>query len=198
MLDVGCGGGAASVPLVPPATRLAGVDKLPDMLGSFATAAQEAGAAHVEVLGDWPDVSDRAPSSDVVVCRNVVYNVPLIVPFVKALTHRATRKVVVELTEFHPSTALAPLWLRFWGARYPNGPSADMFVEVLIETGYELEVEREVRPSIKASTDPEQYVPFVRRRLCLESSKDPEIAAALLELGPGLDETTVVVVSWQP
>ena len=198
VLDVGCGGGAASVPLVPPATFLAGVDSSPGMLGSFASAAEEAGAAHVEVLGEWPDVSDRAPSSDVVVCRNVVYNVPSIVPFVEALTRRATKKVAVELTEFHPSVALAPLWLRFWEAQFPNGPTADMFIDVLNETGYEVEVEREVRPSIKAATDPDHYVQFVRRRLCLDSSRDSEIAEALTELGPGQEETTVVVVSWQP
>lgn len=198
VLDVGCGGGAASVPLVPPATRLAGVDSSPDMLRNFANAADKAGVAHEEIPGEWPDVSDRAPLSDVVVCRNVVYNVPSIVPFSKALTGRATKSVVVELTEFHPSVALAPLWLQFWGLRYPNGPTADMFIEVLAEMGYKVDVEREVRPSIKATTSPDSYVEFVRRRLCLDSSRDADIAAALVETGLASDETTVVVVSWRP
>ena len=198
VLDVGCGGGAASIPLVPPATRLAGVDSSPDMLRSFATAADKAGVSHEEVPGEWPDVSDRAPLSDVVVCRNVVYNVPTIVPFTKALTRRATRRVVVELTEFHPSVGLAPLWFQFWGIRYPNGPTADMFIEVLSEMGYKLDAEREVRPSMKATSDPDRYLEFVRRRLCLDPSRDAEIAAALAETGQGQDEITVVVVSWQP
>ena len=197
MLDVGCGGGAASVPLVPPATRLAGVDSSPDMLRSFAVAADKAGVSHEEVQGEWPDVSDLAQLSDVVVCRNVVYNVPAIVPFAAALTRKASKRVVVELTEFHPSVALAPLWLRFWGVRYPTGPTADMFIEVLTEMGYKADVEREVRPSIKATTDPHHYVAFVRRRLCLDPSRDADIAAALVETGQSRDETAVVVVSWQ-
>ncbi|HEX4865739.1 MAG TPA: methyltransferase domain-containing protein [Acidimicrobiales bacterium] len=197
VLDVGCGGGAASVPLVPPATRLAGVDSSPGMLRSFATAAEEAGVSHEEVLGEWPDVSDLAPLSDVVVCRNVVYNVPSIVPFAKALTRKASKRVVVELTEFHPSVALAPLWVRFWGIRYPNGPTADMFVEVLSEMGYKIDLEREVRPSIKATSDPDRYVEFARRRLCLDPSRDADIAAALAETRQGRDDITVVIVSWQ-
>jgi SAM-dependent methyltransferase len=197
VLDVGCGGGAASVPLVPPASELIGVDGSSGMLQAFAAAAERAGAAHSEVLGEWPEVAVRVPSADVVVCRNVVYNVAPIVQFVTALTEHATKRVVVELTEFHPSVALAPLWMKFWGLERPDGPTATMFADVLEEIGYLTDIEREVRPSVKATTDPHEYLAFVRRRLCLDQSREPEIAAALDQV-PGPDETTVVVVSWLP
>jgi SAM-dependent methyltransferase len=195
VLDVGCGGGAASVPLAPPATTVIGVDSSPGMLDAFAKAAERTGATHTEVLGEWPDVAGQAPAADVVVCRNVVYNVAPIVSFLTALTDHASRRVVVELTEFHPSVPLGPLWSRFWGLDRPEGPTATMFIEVLSDLGYPPAVERELRPSTKANTDPDEYVAFVRRRLCLDRSRDPEIAAALAAM-PGQDETTAVVASW--
>jgi 2-polyprenyl-3-methyl-5-hydroxy-6-metoxy-1,4-benzoquinol methylase len=195
VLDVGCGGGAASVPLVPPATALIGVDSSAGMLDTFAHAAEGKGVDHVEVLGQWPEIADRTPLADVVVCRNVVYNVAPIVTFVTALTGHASKRVVVELTEFHPSVPLRPLWKGFWGLDRPEGPTAEMFTEVLSDLGYQAVVERETRPSTKAVADPGEYVAFVRRRLCLDRSRDPDVADALAAL-PDQDETSAVVVSW--
>jgi hypothetical protein len=45
VLDVGAGGGAGSLPLVPPAGLLVAVDESPAMLATFAEAAEELGAA---------------------------------------------------------------------------------------------------------------------------------------------------------
>jgi SAM-dependent methyltransferase len=197
VLDVGCGGGVASVPLVPPATHLTGVDGSPAMLEAYARAAGGAHVRHTEILGDWPDVAGHTPEADVVVCRNVVYNVPDIAPFVTALSDHAARQVVVELTESHPSVALAPLWMRFWNLERPDGPTADLFGEIVAELGIEPTVERETRPSIRAGIDPEEHVAFIRRRLCLDGSRDAEIAAAL-DRDPHVDETTVYVFAWSP
>ncbi|HEX6392130.1 MAG TPA: methyltransferase domain-containing protein [Acidimicrobiales bacterium] len=199
VLDVGCGGGAASVPLVPPATKLVGVDNLPEMLEKFAGAAESTGAAHTEILGIWPDVADQVPRCDVAVCRNVAYNVATIVPFLTALTGHASKRVVVELTASHPSVPLAPLWMRFWGLARPDGPTSGMFGEVLHEIGINADVVHETRPSVKGVMDAGEYVAFVRRRLCLDPSHDPEIAAELEELDvPFRDETTAAVFSWEP
>jgi SAM-dependent methyltransferase len=197
VLDIGCGGGAASVPLVPPATELIGVDDLPAMLEAFAQAAEAAGAHHTEVLGHWPEIGGEVPTADVVVCRNVVYNVADIAPFVSALTGHATRRVIVELTDAHPSLSLAPLWTRFWNLARPDGPTADLFIRVLHEIGIDPTVERETRPSIKAQVDPQEHLAFLRRRLCLDASRDDEIAAAL-DSDAHLDETTAVILAWPP
>jgi len=104
VLDVGVGGGAASVPLAPPAQLLVAVDESADMLDAFARAADHRGVNHTEVLGTWPDVAHRVERADVAVCHHVVYNVAELVPFVEALISHARRRVVLELTARHPLT----------------------------------------------------------------------------------------------
>ena len=203
VLDVGCGGGAASVPLAPPATELVGVDSSPEMLAAFARAAGAAGVTHREVLGDWPGVAGKvvgdAGRLEVVVCRNVVYNVADVAGFLTALSASASRRVVVELTETHPSAPLAPLWMHFWGLSRPDGPTAGLFLEVIDGLGYRPQVVRRSRPAVKSGTDLDDHVAFVRRRLCLDRSRDPEVRAALA--GAGLserDSVATVVVAWDP
>jgi SAM-dependent methyltransferase len=193
VLDVGCGGGAASIPLVPPACCLIGVDSSPEMLIAFATGAEAAGVAHTEVIGEWPAVAFEVPEADVAVCRNVVYNVADIAPFVATLSTHAINRVVVELTPFHPSVALAPLWQHFWNLPRPNGPSAELFLDVVADLGYDATVESETRPLSKVTTGAD-YVAFVRRRLCLPESCDPEVATALASANT---TTTAVVVAWE-
>ncbi|MDQ2725720.1 MAG: class I SAM-dependent methyltransferase [Actinomycetota bacterium] len=197
VLDVGCGGGAASIPLVPPATALTGVDPAPEMLAGFATAAEDAAVAHQEVQGRWPDVADQVPDADVVVCHHVVYNAADIAPFVVALSDHARRLVVVELTERHPQAPLAPLWERFWGLARPDEPSADLLVEVVADLGYRPTVRRTDRPPRKAGLDRAASVAFARRRLCLGADRDPDIDAAL-GADPERAVTTVVSVAWSP
>lgn len=197
VLDIGCGGGAASIPLFPPATELIAVDSLPEMAEVLTRAADAAGVPNTVVLGQWPEIAIKTPRADVVVCRNVVYNVADIVPFVNAVTEHSARRAIIELTEAHPSVPLAPLWMRFWDLPRPDGPSADLFVEVLRDIGIEPTIEREIRPSIKSQINPSEHLSFVRRRLCLDESHDEEIAAALAE-DPHVEETTAVVVSWSP
>src|SRR5262245_26698484 len=104
VLDVGAGGGAASLPLAAAgrATRVVAVDAHPGMLARFTETAASAGVEAATVEGRWPDVAGRVEPADVVVCHNVLYNVPDIVPFVDALTSHARRRVVVELTARHP------------------------------------------------------------------------------------------------
>jgi len=48
-----------------------GVDHQQGMLDTFAATAERRGLAHTEVLGDWPDSSDRTPATDVVVSGEV-------------------------------------------------------------------------------------------------------------------------------
>jgi len=64
VLDVGCGAGAASFALVPPATRIVGVDEDDRMLAAFAGGAA---VEHAVVLGRWPDTAERVEAADVVV-----------------------------------------------------------------------------------------------------------------------------------
>ncbi len=183
VLDVGVGGGGASLPLAPPAARLVGVDQSADMLESFAIAAEARGVAHEEVQGSWPDVSAQVVPADVVVCHHVAYNVADLVPFVAALTARARRRVVLELTAQHPQTSSNPLWLELHGVGRPTSPTADDAIAVLDEMGLTVGVERFERSVDHGEEELAHVVPFVRRQLCLGPERDAEVEALLRRHG---------------
>jgi SAM-dependent methyltransferase len=196
VLDVGAGGGAASLPLAGLAGRLVAVDESPEMVAAFLAAAEAAGVAASGVEGRWPEVAGRVAPADVVVCHHVLYNVADLAPFVDALTGHARRRVVVELTERHPLVGLGPLWRRFHGLERPAGPGADDAVAALEALG--LAVARQDWESRDrfGFDDFDELVAFTRRRLCLSADRDPEVAAALLDEGTRLVDG--VWVSSQP
>src|SRR5947207_8593849 len=68
VLDVGCGGGAAALALVPPATHVTGVDSSPAMLKGFASASQNRGVDHPQVEGRWPDQAQGVDPAAVGLC----------------------------------------------------------------------------------------------------------------------------------
>ena len=185
VLDVGAGGGAASLPLCPPAAAVTAVDQSPDMLAAFAELAEKQGIDHTEVEGLWPDVAGAVGPADVVVCHHVLYNVGDLVPFVVALTRHARRRVVVEITAGHPQAVLNPLWAHFHGVRRPTGPTAADAVAVLRDLGLDVGVEEiEAPPRWMTAGHQEEQVAFARRRLCLPADRDPEVAAVLEPPGP--------------
>jgi SAM-dependent methyltransferase len=196
VLDVGAGGGAASLPLAGLAGRLVGVDESPEMVASFLAAAEAAGVPASGVEGRWPEVADRVPPADVVVCHHVLYNVPDLAPFAAALTGHARRRVVVELTERHPLVSLGPLWRRFHDLERPAGPGADDAVAALEALGLEVARQDWESPDRFGFDDFDELVAFTRRRLCLPADRDPEVAAALLE--EGTRQVDGVWVSGQP
>jgi SAM-dependent methyltransferase len=183
VLDVGAGGGAASLPLAGVAGRLVGVDESPEMVASFLAAAEAAGVPAEGVEGRWPEVAGRVAPADVVVCHHVLYNVGDLAPFVEALTGHARRRVVAELTERHPLVALGPLWRRFHGLDRPAGPSADDAVAALAALGLGVDRQDWETTDRLGFDDLGELVAFTRRRLCLPADRDPEVAEALLEAG---------------
>jgi SAM-dependent methyltransferase len=196
VLDVGAGGGAASLPLAGLAGRLVAVDESPEMVAAFLAAAEAAGVPASGVEGRWPEVAGRVAPADVVVCHHVLYNVADLAPFADALTGHARRRVVAELTERHPLAGLAPLWRRFHDLDRPSGPGADDAVAALEALG--LQVARQDWESRDrfGFDDFDELVAFTRRRLCLPAERDPEVAAALLE--EGTRQVDGVWVSGQP
>ncbi len=184
VLDVGVGGGAASLPLAPPAALLVGVDESAELLASFALACDRRGIAHREVHGSWPAVAPDVERADVVVCHHVFYNVPDLVPFVAALTDHARRRVVVELSDRHPMTRLNPLWKALHGVDRPTRPTADDAEAVLATMGLDVGRDEAERPSPLDDVDRAEMVAHARRRLCVGPERDAEIDA-LLGSGPG-------------
>jgi SAM-dependent methyltransferase len=189
VLDVGCGGGSASLAVADQADLLVGVDHHPGMLEVFAADCAARGVQYRTVLGEWPAVAGEAGRADAVLCHHVGYNTVDFPPFLTALTEAARVGVVMELTAQHPMAWLDPLWVRFHGLHRPPPATADDAVAVLRELGIEPTVIRWQRSGGPAH-DPES----IARRLCLPPERVPEVAEALAEIPPRTGD--VVTLTW--
>ena len=179
VLDVGAGAGAASLPLLSRAPRLSAVDGDAGMLAELRARVPPSIDLTV-VEGTWPGVADEVAPADVVVCNHVAYNVPDLDEFVAALTAKALRRVVIEITAVHPRASQNFLWPIFHGIERPQRPVASDAVAVVRATGVEPHAEEWAGPELlMASDELPDLVAAVRRYLCLGAERDPEIAAAL-------------------
>lgn len=182
VLDVGSGGGRASMALVPPAATLVAVDHQQGMLDAFAEAATRRGVRSRLYLGDWPAVADEVPECDVVVCHHVAYNVPDIGPFLQALDAHAGRRVVLEVPAHHPLSGMNPLWKRFWDLDRPTRPTATDLAEIARALGFDAHVEHwhDETWGRRVTMPDDERVRYARIRLCLTEDRDAEVAAALI------------------
>ena len=196
VLDVGCGAGAASLPLAPPASALTGVDQSEEMLHAFAGRAASLGVAHEEIHGRWPDVSEQILGAvDVVVCHHVLYNVPDLGRFAEALTRHAQRRVVIEMTAEHPRAWESPLWRELHRIERPLRPTADDAVEVLSDLGFSVSIDRWNRAPSFSAAGRDELVSMIRVDLCLSADRDAEIAR-VLEAHPPPRERGIVTLWW--
>ena len=182
VLDVGSGGGRASMALVPPAGTVVGVDHQQGMLDAFAEAALRRGVRSQEFLGDWPDVADDVPECDVVVCHHVAYNVADIVPFLQALDAHARRRVVIELPQHHPLSNTNSLWKQFWNLDRPERPTAADVADIARDLGFAVQFDlwEDETWGQRVTLPDDDRVRFARIRLCLTDDRDAEVAAALI------------------
>lgn len=195
VLDVGVGAGAASLPLAGRASVVTGVDLDPGMLAAFAERVSVTAATGVTVEGQWPEVADQVEPHDVAVAHHVAYNVADIVPFLRALTDRAVRGVVVELPPLHPLTWMNPLWEQFWGLPRPAVPTADDFVAVLRELAVrDLLVYRWTRED-PDGTPLDERAALVTQRLCLPEERVDDVRRAIVDRPPH-EVRDVVTVTW--
>ncbi|MCF8557397.1 MAG: class I SAM-dependent methyltransferase [Candidatus Nanopelagicales bacterium] len=197
VLDIGSGGGRASMALAPPAGSLVAVDHQQGMLDAFAEAADKRGVRHREFLGDWPAVSDAVPECDVVVCHHVAYNVADIGPFLVALDLRARSRVVLELPMRHPMSNMNSLWKRFWNLDRPTQPTAEDLGAIARALGFDAHVDiwEDETWGRRVEMPQDERVRFARIRLCLTEDRDAEVAAALIE-GSDQQPRQVATVWW--
>ena len=184
VLDVGCGAGAASMPLCPPAGWVVGIDSDEAVLAAFAEQAEKRGVRHEERIGAWPDIGDDVELADVVVCNHVVYNIQPIEAFLAELSHHARSRVVLEMTSQHPRAWMNPLWFALHGLVRPTGPTVEDLLAVMKDMGSEPNVERWMLPTPMRHDPIEELVRFVRQALCLTADRDHDVAAALNEHPP--------------
>lgn len=194
VLDVGVGGGASSLGLVPKPGLIIGVDPLEDMLVSFRESAEAAGVAVKTVLGNWPEAGDEVEAADVSVCHHAIYRMDRIEAFLMALTAHARRRVVIEVSERSPLAALNPLIMRFHGLDRPDWLVPDTLQAVLAELGIAAEREDIVLPAQASEVTP-QMVTFARRRLYVGPDRDPEIEEFLRTKEP--QDHRVAALWWQ-
>ncbi|WP_433701310.1 class I SAM-dependent methyltransferase [Nocardiopsis sp. CA-288880] len=143
VLDVGCGAGRASVALAAdaPGAALVGVDPSAALLEAFAARARGASVPVRTVLGSWPEAAARTPSADVVVCHHVLYYAASLVPFARALTDRARRRVVVEIPWEHPHAWMRPLRAALGEPDRPDPPTAPGAARVLRGLGLRVRIQ---------------------------------------------------------
>jgi SAM-dependent methyltransferase len=185
VLDVGCAAGATSLSLArrAPVTTIVGLDTDVELLHAFADRGARVGVPVRCVRGQWPDAAGEAGAADVVIAGNVLYNVPDLAPFVRALNDAARRTVIVEQAERHPLTALNELWRHFHGVVRPAGPNVDDTLAALAELDIHPRVRRWKRPRTAEYDSYDDMLDVTRRRLCLPVSALAEIDRVLRESG---------------
>lgn len=204
VLDVGCGAGAASLPLLERASRLIAVDGDPHMLDELRSRVRD-GIDLNTVEGAWPGVSGAVDQADVAVCHHVAYNIADLDIAVQRMSEKARARVVLELTAVHPRTTQSFLWPIFHGIGRPAGPTAAEAVDVIRSCGFDAHSEEwEPRHLLLTSDELSDLVAAARRYLCLGADRDPEIARAIeprlirRDGLVGFPPLPVVTVWWNP
>ncbi|WP_240197676.1 class I SAM-dependent methyltransferase [Nonomuraea lactucae] len=182
LLDVGSGTGASSLPLHERIGELYAVDTSPGMLAELALRADKLGVPLTAVEGRWPDVAGQVPVADAAVAGHVVYNVPDLAAFLRALDERTSGRVVIELTHRHPMSWMTPLWQHFHDVDRPVRPIAEDCVALAAALGYPVRVEEREAP-LERFGSLEELAAGACRRLCLDPSRAGEVAETALSLG---------------
>lgn len=191
-IDVGSGGGAASMALADQLRAVVGVDESADMLTTFAEEAARRGLRARTVQGTWPAIAPAAGQADLVLCHHVAYNVADLTEFVIAL-HRAARcRVVMELTPTHPQTANTPLWRQFWDLERPEGPTATDALDVIRAAGIDAKLEMGSAGSLRQDAPIEARAITATRMLCLGPERLPEVRRAIESLPGRADDRAVI------
>jgi SAM-dependent methyltransferase len=180
LLDVGAGTGRASLPVAEAGHPLTAVERNPGMAAALRRELETAGIEARVVEGSWPEAAAVSGRHDVVLSANVVYDVPDLAPFIRALDAAARVGVVLEAGERHPWAGLAPYYRALHGLSRPVGPDAALLAEVVAEVvGRAPRQERWRGRSRPRFADLQELVNLYRRRLVVPVERSAEVADLL-------------------
>lgn len=180
LLDVGAGTGRACLPLAALGHPVTAVERNQDMAVALREESAAAGLRVRVVEASWPESAATAGLHDVALCSHVVYDVPHLAPFLRALQDAARVGVVLEAGDRHPWANLIPYYRALHGLDRPDGPTAGVLVEVVAEVvGVEPEMERWIGPARMPFADTQELVGFYCRRLLVPAARAAEVADLL-------------------
>ena len=180
LLDVGAGTGRASLPVAARGYPITAVERDPAMAEALRREAAAAGVEARVVEGAWPVVAARVGRHDVVLSAHVVYDVPDLAPFLRALHEAARVAAVLEASERHPWAGLTRYYQALHGLDRPHGPTAGLLAEVIEETlGVGPQVERWNGPARLPFADLQELVEWYRKRLLVPAARTTELADLL-------------------
>ncbi len=184
IMDVGCGAGGISLLLLDHVNSITAVDISEKMLDAYRAsfeAARKSDVAIRLVPGSWLSVYDDAGTAGVVVCANVLYNVPTPCEFISKLDEAATLGVVLEIHERHPHSVANGAWKHFWGLERPSEPTGKQLLEIVESLGISAHSSTFYRNPERRREVDDDLVQAIRERVCLDPSRDDEVRAFLLD-----------------
>ncbi|MDA8197716.1 MAG: class I SAM-dependent methyltransferase [Actinomycetota bacterium] len=181
LLDVGSGAGGISLLVASRVRSVVAIDQSRAMLDALADNANSLGVLDriTTIESSWPTSSKV--SADIVLNANVLYNVPEIVPFVKALIDAAKESVVIEVTKNHPLSNVNALFQHFHGIVRPTTPTSTDVAELILALGYSPRIESWVRTSANHDIDFEERLDEYQNRACIEVGRREELRRYLEE-----------------
>ncbi len=184
VLDVGCGAGGISLLLLPELVSLTAVDVSQEMLDAFRQQFVELDKTGVNlrlVQGSWPEVGEQVGRAGVVICANVMYNVPDPCEFIMRLNDSAITGVVIEVHESHPHSSTVGAWKHFWNVERSCEPTGSQLVQIIESLRIKPQSLTFARDRQFAHPGNDEMVRSIRERVCLDPSMDPLIEEFLTE-----------------
>ncbi len=171
VVDIGAGTGRHAAPLSRVCARLVAVEPSVAMRERLAARVAEERLENVEIVADaWP-MAGEGRRADVVFSSHVVYGVPAIGGFVRAMSACATRSCALVLGLRAPADALGELAVAVHGSARPRRPAALEALAVLHQIG--------LRASLEVLQDTERSVAF--------DAGDEDVTEACRRLGVPTD-----------
>ena len=182
LIDVGAGTGRSCLPYARAGHRVMAVEKNPGMAAGLREEADSEGLEVEVVVGAWPEAASRTAAASVALSSHVVYDVPEIAPFLRALDEYGRHGVVLEMTDVHPWTKMNHLYRAIHGLERPDGPSVEDLVEVIsAEVGCEVGVVRWERAPDLWFVSWQEILDYYGKRVVVPGARRPELRPLLEE-----------------